>query len=255
MSVGLIESSLDLDWLYLVAVAPFVGSFLAVVAVRLPAGEPIVIGRSHCRSCSHSLNAIDMIPVVSWTLQQRRCRYCRAQIDGYYPVVEVLAVLIAMTAASSFTGWELWVSCAFGWTLLLLGTIDYLWFILPDRLTLPLTPAGLAVAYASGSDHIAQHVLGVLFGFLAFVALAYLYRNFRKRDGLGFGDAKLLAASGAWVAVSGLPSLVLVSAIGALAIVLLSSLARGSINPDQKIPFGTYLCMGTWLVWCHGPLL
>jgi leader peptidase (prepilin peptidase)/N-methyltransferase len=244
-----------LDWLALILAAPFVGSFLGVVAARLPAGETVVFGRSVCPRCDHQLAARDLVPVVSWMLQRGRCRYCGATIELFYPLMEIGAVLVVVSAAASFSGWLLWASCAFGWTLLTLAAIDYRCLILPDELTLPLIPAGLGVAYLIAPDRLAGHAAGAITGFAAFSIIAWLYRRIRGRHGLGMGDAKLLAASGAWVSVSGLPSVVFLGATAGLAAVFAAKFMGKRLSSDDKVPFGLYLCLGTWLVWLYGPLL
>lgn len=243
-----------LDWLFLIVVAPFIGSFLGVLATRIQVKRSIVFGRSACPKCGHRLGWRDLVPVLSWIVQRRRCRYCKASIDAFYPAIEIGAVLVALSAAWQFSGWLLWVSCAFGWILLLLAAIDYLWMVLPDELTLPLIPAGLAVAYLAGSENITSYLAGAVAGFVAFAGLAWLYRRLRGREGLGMGDAKLLAVSGSWVSIVGLPSVVLLAATSALLAVLIATLAGRILRADDKVPFGSYLCFGTWLVWLLGPL-
>jgi leader peptidase (prepilin peptidase)/N-methyltransferase len=244
-----------LDWLFLIVAAPFIGSFLAVVVARLPTGESAVFGRSACPQCGHRLVLRDLVPILSWIIQGRRCRYCAAEIEPFYPLMEMGALLVALSAAQVFSGWLLWVSCAFGWALLTIAAIDYRCMILPDELTLPLLPAGLGTAYLLDSDSIAGHVIGACIGFAAFFFLGWLYRQIRGRDGLGMGDAKLLAASGAWVKTSGLPSVVFLGAAAGLLMALAGLFHGRRFSSDDKVPLGTYLCLGTWLVWLFGPLL
>jgi leader peptidase (prepilin peptidase)/N-methyltransferase len=244
-----------LDWLFLLVAAPFIGSFLAVIAARLPAGKSFIVGRSACPHCGRPLAPRDLVPVLSWILQRRRCRYCSVGISPFYPLMEIGALVVVASAVPIFSGWLLWVSCCFGWTLLTLAAIDQRHMILPDALTLPLIPAGLGVAYLLDPDLVVGHAVGAIAGFLALFFLSWLYRHIRARDGLGLGDAKLLGASGAWVSSSGLPSVIFLAAVTALAVVLVAMLAGQRFSSDDKIPFGLYLCLGTWLVWLFGPLL
>jgi leader peptidase (prepilin peptidase) / N-methyltransferase len=240
---------LSLDRLFLILASPLIGSFLGVVAARLPKGESIVFGRSACPACSHQLAARDLAPFLSWMLQRRRCRYCGAEISVFYPGMEAGALLVALSAAPLFSGWLLWVSCAFGWTLLTLAAIDLRYMILPDVLTLPLIPAGLAVAVLLAPETLLPHAVGAIGGYLAFVVVAWSYRKLRGREGLGMGDAKLLAASGAWVSALALPYVVFLGAITGL-LVVLAAMARGEhFSATHKMPLGTYLCLATWLVW------
>jgi leader peptidase (prepilin peptidase)/N-methyltransferase len=236
-------------WLFLVLAAPFVGSFLGVLATRLPKAKSFVFGRSACPHCGHQLAVRDLVPILSWIVQRGRCRYCAQGIEWFYPLMEVAALLVAVSAVLVFSDWHLWVSCAFGWALLAIAAIDYRFMLLPDELTLPLIPAGLVVAYLVEPADVWQHVVAAPIGFLTFYAIARLYRRLRGREGLGFGDAKLLAASGAWVSVAGLPSVVLLGAGTALIAVLAARCAGRRLSSHDPLPFGTFLCLGTWLVW------
>lgn len=234
------------------ALAPFVGSFLATVAVRLPAGGNPLWGRSHCRSCGHTLGGIDLVPVLSWARTGGRCRHCGAPVSRLYPAVEVAAVLLALMAALTLSGWLVVAACGLGWTLLVLAVIDWHHFILPDALTLPLAPAGLAVAYLEMPESLPSHAVGAFLGFLVFAGIRVAYRRLRHREGLGLGDAKLLAAAGAWVSWEGLPSVVLVAAAGGIASCLLLALRHRRVTLEDRLPFGPYLCFATWAVWLYG---
>ncbi len=246
--------AISLNWLFPVLAAPLIGSFLAVVAARFPNHLSALFGRSACPKCGHQLAARDLVPILSWILQRRRCRYCAAPIDFFYPLMEIGAIFVAASAAGFYSGWVLWASCAFGWVLLTLAAIDYRCMILPDELTLPLIPAGLGVSCLVDPDHITGHVVGPFVGFSAFFIVSWLYQQIRGRVGLGRGDAKLLAASGAWVSTSGLPSVVFLAAITALSMVIAATLVGRRFSSNDKVPFGSYLCLGTWLVWLIGPL-
>jgi leader peptidase (prepilin peptidase)/N-methyltransferase len=127
--------------------------------------------------------------------------------------------------------------------------------VLPDELTLPLVGAGLIVAYLLDADAAIGHAIGAVTGFAALFVLAAVYKRVRKREGLGLGDAKLFAAAGAWVSWSGLASVVLVASVTALVVVLVRSVLGRRVAADERIPFGPYLCLATWLVWLYGPLM
>ena len=233
--------------------APFVGSFLGLVIDRLPAGRPLVVGRSRCDACGAMLGAKDLVPVVSWLRQRGRCAYCRAELSTFYPIIELAALAVALSAAWVLAGWLLPVSCALGWTLLTLAAIDQRHFLLPDPLTLPLIPAGLAVAFAIDPALLVPHLVGALAGFAAFAAIGLLYRRLRHREGLGLGDAKLLAAAGAWLGWQALPGLVVVAAVCALAVALARALTGDRVSATTRIAFGSYLALAFWLVWLLGP--
>ncbi len=246
--------SIGLERLLAIAAAPFVGSFLGLLARRLPAGDTVVLGRSRCPHCGHPLGPRDLVPVLSWLVSRGRCRYCAAPLGLFYPAVEIGAVLVAVSAAAMQTGWLMWASCGLGWALLTLALIDLRHLVLPDELTLPLIPAGLAVAYALEPARTLDHLAGAVLGFAALYLVARVYRMVRGREGLGLGDAKLAAAAGAWVAWPGLPSVVLEAATIALAAALAGALAGRRLRWSDQVPFGPYLALATWLVWLLGPL-
>jgi len=243
------------DWIIPVAAAPFVGSFLALVAVRLPAAEGVVRGRSHCRVCGHRLGVAELIPVASWVALKGRCGTCGAPIEPIYPVVELAAVGVAAWAALTVDGALLWVSILLGWTLLTLAAMDLRSMILADGLTLPLIAGGLATIAVIDPSLLPLHALAAVAGFALMAGIAFAYKRLRGRDGLGGGDAKLMAGAGAWTGLSGLGSVLLTGAVGALALALVSSaLGRKRLRAASEIPFGAALAAGLWLTWLYGPL-
>jgi leader peptidase (prepilin peptidase)/N-methyltransferase len=235
--------------------APVIGSFLAVVALRLPQGRTVLFGRSACDACGATLGPLELIPLASFAWQRGRCRHCGAKIDPLHPAMEAAALAVAVCAALVTSGWIVVASCALGWTLLTLAAIDWRTGFLPDVLTLPLIAAGLGVAYAIDPTAIWDHVIGAAAGFLAFAALSEIYRRLRGRDGLGLGDAKLLAAAGAWLAWSALPTVVLYAAFIGLALVLLRRARGETLTATDRLAFGPALAAGIWLVWLYGPLV
>ena len=236
-------------------IAPFVGSFLGVVVERLPAGRPIALARSRCDHCGATLAVRDLIPVVTWLGRRGRCRCGKVGLSAFYPGIELAALAVAVSAGSVLSGSLLWASLALGWTLLTLALIDLRHYFLPDALSLPLIPAGLALAYLIEPGKLADHALGAALGFVGFALLAWLYRRLRQREGLGLGDAKLLAAGGAWLGWQALPSVVALAAGLALAVALAAGLARGKLDPTARIAFGPYLALAIWAVWLYGPLV
>lgn len=244
----------DATWISLV-LAPFVGSFLATVVVRMPHGESVALGRSHCRACGHQLAPVELLPLLSWLWLRGRCRVCGSAIGALYPAVEVATFAVAAWSLWIVDGWQVWASCALGWTLLTLAAIDWRDGVLPDVLTLPLAAGGLAMAAAGSVFAITDHLLGAAAGFAAFAGISLVYRWIRHREGLGLGDAKLLAAAGAWLTWRGLPSVVLIAAVSALLVVGGRALLAGERpSASQRLPFGPYLCLGIWLTWLYGPL-
>jgi leader peptidase (prepilin peptidase) / N-methyltransferase len=237
-----------------VAAAPFVGSFLGTLALRLPAGEPVALARSHCPECGHDLGALDLVPVVSWLVAGRRCRYCRWPISLFYPAIELAACAVALWAWLALAPDRLWLGCALGWALLALAIIDLRDFLLPDTLTLPLVVLGLAAAALDGVAALGSRALAAAAGYAVFRLIAVAYRRLRGRDGLGQGDAKLLAAAGAWVSWQGLPYVVLIGCAASLALALGQGLwRRRGLRAGDRLPFGPGLCLGLWIVWLYLP--
>lgn len=242
------------DALILILAAPFFGSFLGLLVHRLPAGEPWIGGRSICRNCRAPLGWRDLLPFLSWLASRGRCHHCGARIGAIYPAIEAGATVVALWSLAVLPGWLAWASTALGWCLLTLAVIDARHMILPNGLTLPLIPAGLAVILALDPGRLDAHLLGAALGFLFIAAVALAYRRLRGQEGIGWGDAKLLAAAGAWVSWEGLPGVVLMASAGGLAVVLLGALAGKGLSGRQALPFGPFLALGFWLIWLYGPI-
>lgn len=245
---------LSAPWIWPVIAAPFIGSFLGVLVTRARAPRSILVGRSACEHCGHALGPADLVPLASWLVTRGRCRYCRHAIGTFYPMIELAALGMALWAAWLATDWLLWPSCVLGWLLLALAAIDWRCFLLPDFLTLPLLGCGLLLWAVAQPAELASHAIGAAVGLAFILAVRWVYRRLRRREGIGLGDAKLLAASGAWVSWEGLPSVLLVASVAALASSLLRYKRSGSISLVDPVSFGTFLCLGTWLVWLYGPL-
>lgn len=233
-------------WLVVVA-APFAGSFLALVADRLPAGRPILLGRSACDACGRTLGPGELAPLLSFALQGGRCRGCGSRIPRRLPVIEALALLIGAIAAQA-TPEQAWAGAALGWTLLALAMIDVEHGVLPDPLTLGLLLLGLAVAAIDAGGPPTGAAIGALVGLGAFGAIAALYPRVRGRAGLGWGDVKLFGAAGAWVGWEGLPEVMLIAAATGIAAVLARRVIA-AVPLDRAIPFGPMLALGIWATW------
>src|SRR5579864_3669743 len=174
-------------------IAPFIGSFLGGVITRAEIPQTILWGRSACPHCQTALAPRDLVPLVSWLLARGRCRHCGKPLGFFYPTIELAALAVALWSAALTTGPAAWASDLLGWTLLALAVIDARHFLLPDFLTLPLVPLGLAANALIDPDNLEAAVIGAAAGFLAIVAIRQLYGWWRGREGIGLGDAKLLA--------------------------------------------------------------
>lgn len=234
---------------------PIMGSFIGVIVERLPAGMPVLLARSQCASCGAVLGPLDLVPLASWLGLRGRCRHCGSRVGAFYPAVELAAFGVALWAIVATDTRPLWASCVLGWTLLALAIIDWRHLVLRDELTLPLIPAGLLAAWLVDEELLADHLLGALAGFLALWLVREAYWRLRGREGLGLGDAKLLAAAGAWLSWSGLPGVLLVAAVLALAWVTLRWLRGARLEAGDAIAFGPHLCAATWIVWLYEPAI
>ena len=241
-------------WSALLA-APFVGSFLGVLVRRLPDRLPVAWSRSRCEWCGAALRAGDLVPLYSWLAARGRCRYCGHSLGWFYPGIEVAAVTVPLSAAIIDHGAGIWLDCLLGWWLLALAWIDIRRWLLPDPLTLPLVVGGLLATALLDPAELTEHALGAALGYLSLRAVGLLYQVLRGREGLGRGDAKLLAASGAWLGAGALPQVVLgaaVSGLAAAACLRLAGIRLGALSP---LPFGPFLALATWVVWLFGPFL
>lgn len=239
-----------------VAASPFVGSFLGTLVQRLPAGAPVVVGRSACPHCGARLRVADLVPLLSWLAARGRCRHCGHRLGAFYPLIELAAAAVALAAVlvlGDAGAWLIGASLFLGWTLLALAWIDGRHMVLPDVLTLPLVPAGLLVAWTVSPESLPAHLLGAALGYAGLSAVAALYRRARGRAGLGAGDAKLLAAAGAWLSWEALPSVLLIAGALGLAFALAGGAGR-SLAADTAVPFGPALAGAFWLVWLFGPV-
>lgn len=245
-----VELALLPAWLPAVLLAPFVGSFLGVLILRLPASRPVVLARSACDHCGTCLAIRELVPLASYLVQRGRCRHCGSRIDPIHLAVELAAIAVVMAAAVvEADPARLWVDCLLGWVLLALAWIDWQWMRLPDVLTLPLLLAGLAVTLFHDPVATPEHAAAAIVAYLALRGLALGYRRLRGREGLGAGDAKLLAAAGAWLGLALLPWVVLLAAVAGLAAALAWALTGRRIDAGTALPFGPWLALALWVLW------
>lgn len=237
--------------LLLVLVSPAVGSFLALLADRLPRGEDVVFTRSACRSCKRPLSARDLIPLVSFSLSAGHCRSCGAAIPPWLLYMEILAVGCAVVAIIlSQTTTEAWLSAIFLWTLLALVASDLLSFRLPDPLTGALLVTALALAWLTPHVALADALLGAAIGAGSFWLLRWGYFRLRGREGLGLGDVKLMAGLGAALGPYELPLMLLLASLTALAVALAERVrSPHALRPTRPLPFGAALAAASAALW------
>lgn len=238
-----------------VLAAPFIGSFLGVVVRRLPEGRPIAWSRSYCEGCGARLGVRDLVPLFSWLAGRGRCRFCGRPLEWFYPLIELAALAVALISLFVDNGADVWLDCLLGWWLLTLAWIDVRCWLLPDSLTLPLIIAGLAAAAAFDPEGLTDRAFGAAAGYLGLRMVALIYRALRGRDGLGGGDAKLLAAAGAWVGLRALPQVVLLAALAGLLAAACLRLSGIRLDAQSAIPFGPFLALAIWLLWLMPALI
>ena len=242
-----------------------VGSFLNVVIHRMPKmlerdwaqqcaelrGEPapvappynLVVPRSACPSCGHRIGALENIPVVSWLALRGKCRNCGTSISVRYPAVELAAGVLAALAVARFGAtWQALAACLLLWTLVALTFIDYDTQLLPDDLTLPLLWSGLVVNLFGLFVPVAEAVIGAVAGYLSLWSVYWLFKLVRGKEGMGYGDFKLLAALGAWLGWKMLPAIVLLSSAVGAVIGIALVLVKGR-DHQLPLPFGPYLAI------------
>jgi leader peptidase (prepilin peptidase)/N-methyltransferase len=238
------------DWIIPLILAPFIGSFAGVLIQRLPAGQPVAVARSRCNGCSHILGPCELVPLVSFAMLGARCRWCRERISVTHLATELGCLAIAAGAVLVEANLQLvWLDCVLGWTLLTLAWIDWEHMLLPDVLTLPLILAGLGATLLYDPAAIAEHAAAAAIGYLAFRGIEVGYRHLRGRDGLGQGDAKLVAAGGAWLGLAALPAVVFIAAVFGLVTAAVLYAARRRFDSSSAMPFGPALCAAIASAW------
>nr|WP_206202851.1 A24 family peptidase [Thioalkalivibrio sp. XN8] len=228
-------------------------------APELPEGRfDLVAPRSRCPGCGRTVRAVENIPVLSWLILRGRCTGCGGRISPRYPAVELLTGL--MFAATAFLlPWPLAAPAAIGLTgtLIALTFIDFDEQLLPDSMTLPLLWAGLAFNLLAGDQafvSLEDAVVGAIAGYLSLWSVYWLFKLATGKEGMGYGDFKLLAALGAWLGWQMLPLIILLSAVvgAAVGIAMILFLGRDRQVP---IPFGPYLAAAGWIALLWGPQL
>lgn len=257
-----------------------VGSFLNVVIHRLPrmmerdwklqindylqrdanAEHPqpdgpkynLVVPRSACPACGHQITALENIPIISYLALRGKCRGCKAPISARYPLVEAFTGAVSALLAWKFGfGMAAIAAIAFGWAMIALTFIDYDTQLLPDDITLPLMWLGLLLNLNHVFTDLPSAVIGAVVGYLALWSVYWLFKLATGKEGMGYGDFKLLAAIGAWLGWTMLPLVILLSA-GVGAIVGISLMVFAKRGRDVPIPFGPYLAAAGFIALLWG---
>ncbi len=269
------------------AFALVIGSFLNVVIYRLPIMMDIeerewfdhvkaahakerppalpekpfnvVVPRSRCPSCGRPIAAWQNIPVISYMMLGGRCGNCKKTIAARYPLVEFVTAALAAFAAWRFGfGWEAVMAAVMTFALVPITMIDYDRQLIPDVIVLPLMWIGLAMSLfhpLEGADTLfvspTDAIAGAMLGYLSLWTVYKLYKLVTGKEGMGYGDFKLLAALGAWLGWQQVPAIILMSAaVGA--IVGISLIVFQGRDKNKPIPFGPYLAAAGWIVMLYG---
>lgn len=273
------ETLLEYGWLGLflaVWVGLCVGSFLNVVIYRLPVmlerqwqaearmvlsgaaaddaeveeEQPpfnLMVPRSRCPSCDAPILAWQNVPVISWVMLGGKCAKCGTPIPKRYPLVEALTAFmsIAVLALFGFT-WLGFAALMFTWVLVALTFIDYDTQLLPDQLTLPLLWLGLITNVYGGFTDLTAAVVGAVAGYLFLWTTYWGFKLLTGKEGMGYGDFKLLAAIGAWLGWQVLPAAILIAA-GVGLVYAAATGVTGRREAAQPIPFGPFLAIAGWV--------
>jgi len=256
-----------------------VGSFLNVVIHRLPrmlergwhaqcaelAGDTpkeqpaynLMVPRSRCPACGHAIGALENIPVLSYLVLRGKCAACKTPISARYPTVEILSGALAIAALIHFGPTRSGAAaCVLLWTLVALTFIDFDTQLLPDNLTLPLLWAGLIANLFGATPGVSLRdaVIGAIAGYLVLCTVYWLFKLIRGKEGMGYGDFKLLGALGAWLGWQMLPLIVLLSSVVGALIGIALIVFKGR---DHKIPlaFGPYLAIAGAIALFYGKTL
>lgn len=229
-----------------------IGSFLNVVIHRGPGmwklidADPrgdLLTPRSYCPSCRRPIPASGLVPILSYLRQGGKCLHCGSAISPRYPIVEALGGLTGVAAFAVFGPTAQALGAAiFGWALIALAVIDLETGYLPDAINYPLIAAGLAANATGLFASLVEALAGAAAGYVLFWAMAKAFERLRGKEGLGLGDAKLLAAIGAWGGWIILPAVVFAAAASTLVVLVLARSRGGASALDQPAPFGPGLC-------------
>jgi len=207
----------------------------------------LMLPRSHCPNCGQGISAWQNIPVVSWLALRGKCAGCGTSIAIRYPLVELLTCILSLLVLAHFGfGWLGLAAMIATWMLIAMAFIDYDTFLLPDQLTLPFLWLGLIVNLWGGITTLESAVVGAMLGYLLLWSIYWLFKLITGKEGMGYGDFKLLGALGAWLGWQAIPALVLIASV----VALLYAIATGLLAADKRnnpMPFGPFLAVAGWV--------
>jgi len=218
--------------------------------LHMPPG--IVREPSHCPHCKHPLSPLENVPLLSWLALRGHCRHCGASISMQYPLVELLCGVCSAIVMWKFgLGWQAGAALLLTWTLIALAGIDVRTQLLPDQLTLPLLWLGLILSLFPLFIGSSASVLGAVIGYLSLWSVYWLFKLATGKEGMGYGDFKLLAALGAWMGANALLPIVLLSSLIGAVVGGAFLVIRGR-DRATPIPFGPFLAAAGWVQFVWG---
>ncbi|MCF6291799.1 MAG: A24 family peptidase [Robiginitomaculum sp.] len=237
--------------LFLLIASPFIGSFISASANGWPNWGKTLRSRSSCSHCHKRLQISDLIPIASFLFLAGKCRFCSSPIVINHLMAELCALLIAIISVWVLSDTLVLASVFLGWILLFGALVDFRTRLLPDGMNLILVITGLLVSFwQSGGQGLLSAALAAIIGFGVFFLISKIYLRLRGREGLGLGDAKLLAAGGAWLGVMAISWIILLACIIALFSMLITSIySRKKLEAETMISFGPALAMAIYLLW------
>ncbi|WP_066779070.1 prepilin peptidase [Sphingomonas sp. CCH5-D11] len=236
----------DFFWpLELSILGAILGSFLATVAIRWPAGRSALSGRSLCDGCGRPVAARDLVPILSALLLRGRARCCGARISRLHSAVEIACAICGLTAGLVASDVTSLVIAAFGWLLVLVAALDATELWIPDPLIAIVAVTGLATAVLLPPP-VSDRLIGGAAGFGSLWLIGFAYLRLRGQEGLGGADPKLFGAIGLWLGWRLLPAVLLFAAMIGLGMVALRLAAGRAVARDEAVPFGAYLAAAAY---------
>lgn len=274
-----LANNLPILLVYSFVIGSLTGSFLNVVIHRIPlmierqwrtdcqellgqdtnSSSPgkynLCTPRSHCPSCNYRVKAIENIPIFSYLFLRGKCSNCGVKISPQYPLVELFTAIL-----TTIVVWKFGISLqslgavALTWYLIALSGLDIKTKLLPDNMTLPLLWLGIILNIFSTYTDLTSSVVGAIFGYLALWLIFHLFKLVTGKEGMGYGDFKLLAALGAWLGWQSLPLIILLSS-AAGAIIGITMIVTKLQERNTPIPYGPYLAVAGWIAMLYGDQL
>jgi leader peptidase (prepilin peptidase)/N-methyltransferase len=202
---------------------------------------------SRCPNCQHKIRPWENIPVISWLFLKGRCSNCQNPISVRYPIIEAVSGLLSLWVAFHFGfTWETLAALLLTWSLIALTMIDFDVQLLPDNITLPFLWVGLLVNTGGLFTDLESAVIGAIAGYMVLWSVYQLFKKLTGKEGMGYGDFKLLAMLGAWLGWQYLPQIILLSALVGAVVGILLIVVRGR-DRNIPIPFGPYLAAAGWI--------